>query len=113
MRSNLYYKPCKTCTQPKSSNKIWLHSKRDSKLTDKGSEEYEQLLSNGYFISRAEAIGVVKTDETKGSQKDAFDISSLSDDELVELGKKLGLSKAKIMKRETLISRIKDIQDEE
>ena len=110
MRNNLYYPPCKNCKQPKLSNKIWLHSKDDSIMTTKGSEEYNNLLDNGYFISKAEAIGSKKTDEQMGSPK-VSDVSSLSDDELIKYGKTLGLTKAKIMKRETLLKRIQEIQD--
>jgi len=99
MRSNLYYPPC-NCKQPPKSNKLWLHSLKDSKLVEVGSKEYNVLLLNGYIVNKADL------------KEDTFDISSLSYDELVELGKRVGLNRAKRMKRETLIKRMEEIRDE-
>ena len=94
----------KRCPGATNSGMIWLHSKHDSKIVKKGSDEYNNLLDNGYYIDRAIALGI-KKEET-----DALEDMELS--ELKEIAKGYGIKGYGNSSKETLIKKIEDKEHE-
>jgi hypothetical protein len=79
MTKNLKYRKV-PCTSRADSGMIWLHSKRDSKLVKNGSNEYKQLIEDGYCTDRAIALGIKKEEDNDDIERDhEFDILSIKE----------------------------------
>jgi hypothetical protein len=87
MTKNLKYRKV-PCTSRADSGMIWLHSKRDSKLVKNGSNEYKQLIEDGYCTDRAIALGIKKEEV---SDNDAGNMDILSIKELRKMAKEYGI----------------------
>ena len=94
----------KRCPGATNSGLIWLHSRHDSKMVKKGSDEYNILLDNGYYIDRAIALGIKKEETDDLEDLDLF--------ELKDIAKAYGIKGYGNASKETLIKKIEEKERE-